>query len=114
MHIIDEIAQKESVRTYSLMELGIHDVAFSRNDTIKIINRLEKELLPILGGDVFLIEQGHVNGPISNSWYCEREYDESWYTFVRRSCEMAIHAVLNEKAKNALFEIVVSDCPDDL
>ncbi len=65
-----------ATRGVSLDELGLREVALRREDAVIGLGMLRRQSIPMLGGDVYAICNGHMKYAYA-SWSCERaEHDE--------------------------------------
>jgi hypothetical protein len=72
-------------------------------DAIKFYHQLE---IPILGGDVFFLNQENEIDWAYDNWYCERNIDEHDIEYLDKSIDKAISYIRNyhnESMKNCIF-----------
>lgn len=69
----------------SLETLGLDDIALRADDAICAIRALKYSSVPILGGDVYLEQQGGIKPGFAN-WYVDRREGEAQQEFAVRSC----------------------------
>lgn len=73
---------------FHLGELGIDAYAFPKQEALQLLHELRDNGIPILGGDVFYLNNNLINGSY-DSWYCEQNKDEVKEDFVQRSYKIA-------------------------
>ena len=103
--------EKIELHPYDLREMGINDVAYIKEEALILINNLRNLVLPVLGGDVYILENKHDISYTDEGWSCERNENEDLLTYVNRSCQMAKEFINNYKAEKniPLFCIVYYD-----
>ncbi len=107
-----QIAQDGLLVYHSLIHLGINDIAFDKRNAFLFIELVKKEIIPILGIDVFRLVNEKVNYSSDYySWYCERNSGEPYNEYAIRSCIEARKYIENfETIKEIpVFEIVIKD-----
>lgn len=90
------------------MQLGIDAYAFPKQQALNIISKLKKNYVPILGGDVYCLNNGLIIDSY-DSWYCNLEAGETQQNFVERSCFVAKKYIENYPENDIvkkLFSIV--------
>lgn len=93
---------------YSLMLLGIDAYAFPKEQALDIISKLKSNHIPILGGDVYCLNNGLITDSY-DSWYCNPETGETQQHFVERSYLVAkkyIESYLENDIVRNLFSVV--------
>lgn len=93
---------------YSLMQLGIDAYAFPKQQALNIISKLKRNYIPILGGDVYCLNNGLITDSY-DSWYCNLETDETQQHFVERSYLVAkkyIESYPENDIAKKLFSVV--------
>lgn len=90
---------------FDLNALGINDVAYTKLAALELLLSFEKQSVPVLGGDVFLLNN---DVPILtyDSWYCNRNRQETEEEYVFRSCKVAYDYISQYEAENAIFSLV--------
>jgi hypothetical protein len=83
-HKIDEILNIG----YPLKLIGIKNWALSKKDAINAIKELADLQVPIVGGDVYIMENGVLQHNY-DSWYCNPIIDELSDDFLARSINKA-------------------------
>jgi hypothetical protein len=73
-----------SYRGVSLELLGLSERALSREDAMRAVELVRNAGVPILGGDVYVDQNGEVASAYAN-WYVERGERESEKAFAARS-----------------------------
>ena len=90
---------------FSANHLGIKNWVLDREKAIRAIAQLENLRIPVLGGDVFEIEDGKIYQTY-DSWYCDQKYDENDSHFIKRSIIEARNYILKYPQKKMGFSIV--------
>lgn len=80
----------------SLKELGVFEYAWKSDDIKKIIEILDEKRIPILGGDVYKVENGKACQTY-DSWYINISNEWDFYS---KSYEKAMSYILNYEKKN--------------
>ena len=94
----------------SLEGLGIREVGLTRGDALKAIDLLEKDSIPILGGDVYL-RRGSKIEPAYANWYSDPVPGEEHTEFFGRSWKRAreyIRDFPEQRSADPLFVLVVT------
>ena len=95
--IISVIQDNDISEYYSLKHLGIEGYAFPDHEALKIVQLCKLLLIPILGGDVYCLNDSIIEG-LDDNWYYDRTPSESYYNYVQNSCnksESYINSPLN-------------------
>ena len=96
---------------YSLKHLGIEDYTFPDHEALKIVQLCKLLLIPILGGDVYSLNDSTIEG-LDDNWYYDRTPSESYYNYVQNSCnksESYIKTYKNHSCDRTLFSLVIKD-----
>lgn len=102
MNKIDSILSKGIF----LKSFGVNNWAFTKDEALNVLKELEDANTPILGGDVWVLQNEQMNHNYDN-WYCERLSDESYSDYVRRSICKANNYINNySQNKNIYFELL--------
>lgn len=98
---------KKQVDMFSLEDIGINGIAYSRNKALKIAEKYYHSNRAILGGDVYKLENGRIE-LTSDSWYCDRNSSETLSEYTTR-CYLAATDYISKYPTNAnhLFGFVV-------
>jgi hypothetical protein len=96
---------------YNLEIIGIQSFGFLKEDALKFIELLLLDNIPILGGDVLLIDKNNTMQLIFDGWYCKKEESETNEQYIKKSGMIAIDYICkynNEYVSNStfLFDIV--------
>ena len=83
--IISIIQDNDIFEYYSLKHLGIEGYAFPDHEALKIFQLCKLSLIPILGGDVYSMNNSTIENSDDN-WYYDRTPNESFYDYVQNSC----------------------------
>ena len=76
--IISFIQDNNISEYYSLMDLGIEGYAFPYQEALKIVQTCKLLAIPILGGDVYSMNDSTIEST-SDNWYYNRTPDELYY-----------------------------------
>lgn len=76
--IISIIQDNDISEYYSLKNLGIEGYAFPYQEALKIVQTCKLLAIPILGGDVYSMNNSTIENSDDN-WYYNRTPDESYY-----------------------------------
>ena len=103
------VAKGIGLQYYSLDSVGIHSVAFDKENALKLIKYCRDEVIPIVGIDVYKLNSGNVNfSDDCDNWSCEMKSNEIFYEYVKRSCKLALVYICSSKYhNNSLFDIVI-------
>ena len=105
-----EIVAKEiGVQYQSLDSVGIHSVAFDKENALKLLKYCRNEVIPIVGIDVYKLNSGNVDlSDDYDNWSCEMKSNENYYEYVKRSYKLALVYICNSNYHdNSLFDIVI-------
>ena len=97
-------------RGVELDSLGLDDRAWKPVDALMLISMLRSANVAVLGGDVYVADNGDVERTIEN-WYCDAKASETLDDFVQRSCAEATHYIRQlqySKMPNPLVTLVIS------
>lgn len=83
--IISIIQDNDISEYYSLKNLGIEGYAFPYQEALKIVQICKFLVIPILGGDVYSMNNSTIENSDDN-WYYDRTPNESFYDYVQNSC----------------------------
>jgi hypothetical protein len=113
MSILDRIPQQLRRHARSLDQLGIDDVAWTKEDARRVLDSIRGSNIAVLGGDVF---KEHSDGlePAYDNWHCDRVQGESLTDYATRSLEHAwsyVERYPPEPTHNEYFRLVLSDAP---
>ena len=109
--IISIIQDNNISEYYSLMDLGIEGYAFPYQEALKILQTCKLLAIPILGGDVYSMNNSTIENSDDN-WYYNRTPDESYYDYVQNSCkksESYIKTIKNHFCNRPLFSFVLEN-----
>ena len=88
---IKEFVCRNSINYISLDSLGIDRDAVGKEAAISIISFLREEITPVLGIDVYILNNNVVKFPlVYNNWYSLRLPNESMSEYAQRTCQEAI------------------------
>lgn len=110
--MIKEISKQYNVNYTPLEKFGIDSVAFTIEDALKMVDAMENERTPILGGDIYVLDETGLQ-PAYLNWHFERTNSMNMTSFVHDSCACAREYLINIKKsietdnpKQQLVEIV--------
>ena len=109
--IISIIQDNNISEYYSLMDLGVKSYAFPYQEALKIVQTCKLLAIPILGGDVYSMNNFTIENSGDN-WYYNRTPDESYYDYVQNSCnksESYIRTFKNHFYDRPLFSFVLEN-----
>ena len=109
--IISIIQDNDISEYYSLKHLGIEGYAFPDHEALKIVQLCKLLLIPILGGDVYSLNDSIIEG-LDDNWNYDRTPSESYYNYVQNSCnksESYIKTYKNHSCDRTLFSLVIED-----
>lgn len=109
--IISIIQDNNISEYYSLKHLGIDGYAFPEQEALKIVQICKLLLIPILGGDVYSLNDSTIE-VLGDNWYYDRTPSESYYNYVQNSCnksESYIRTYKNHSCDRTLFSFVIED-----
>ncbi len=94
---------------YSLDSLGVVGTAYTRDEALLIAKEYRNTGIPILGGDVYLLEKRGIKST-SDSWYCDRNKSENLNDYITRSYNVADDYIRKYPSDaNCLFGFVIED-----
>ena len=109
--IISIIRGNNITEYYSLKNLGIEGYAFPYQEALKIVQLCKLLAIPILGGDVYSMNNSVIDYSGDN-WYYNRTPNESYYDYVQNSCnksESYIRTFKNHFCDRPLFSFVLEE-----
>ena len=107
VHLPESYLSSRLKGRYSLTAIGIDGFAFSKDEALKVAEEYCNSNKPILGGDVYLYENGHIEPTYAN-WYCERNSSETPYDYTIRSYHVTIDYISKfPDNANFLFGFVI-------
>ena len=109
--IISIIQDNDISEYYSLKHLGIEGYAFPDHEALKIVQICKLLVIPILGGDVYSMNNSTIENSDDN-WYYDRTRSESYYNYVQNSCnksESYIRTYKNHSCDKPLLSFVIDD-----
>jgi hypothetical protein len=85
--VLDDTYDQFLARTgVSLQQLGLADIALQREDALVAVEILQRQATPILGGDVYLVQDSRTEIAHAN-WHSDRRADEALDDYIIRSCQ---------------------------
>lgn len=111
--MISSVAYRELLesRGISLEALGVAETAVRREDALRAVELIETAGRAILGGDVYVVDEGRIDSAYAN-WHSDRRKDEPSEAFVARSCAEArsyITKYPDPPRGQVLFVLVVAE-----
>ena len=109
--IISIIQDNDISEYYSLKNLGIEGYAFPYQEALKIVQICKLLVIPILGGDVYSMNNSTIENSDDN-WYYDRTPNESYYNYAQNSCnksESYIKSFKDYSFDGPLFSFVIED-----
>ena len=109
--IISIIQDNDISEYYSLKNLGIEGYAFPYQEALKIVQICGLLVIPILGGDVYSMNNSTIENSDDN-WYYDRTPNESYYNYAQNSCnksESYIKSFKDYSFDRPLFSFVIED-----
>ena len=82
------VATGIELRSISLESIGVNGIAYTKSEALRIAEEYYNSNIPILGGDVYLFNNGNIK-PTYDNWYCNRNNSETSYEYVVRSYQVA-------------------------
>ncbi len=82
------VATGMKLRSISLESIGVDGIAYTKSEALRIAEEYYNSNIPILGGDVYLFNNGNIK-PTFDNWYCNRNNSETSYEYVARSYQVA-------------------------
>jgi hypothetical protein len=86
--------------------LGINEVGLTRGDTLHAIAQLQKDSIPILGGDVYFRQDSGIEPAYAN-WYSDPIPGDEPAEFLARSWTMALRYVQDFPSREDVEPIFV-------
>ena len=109
--IMSIIQDNDISEYYSLKHLGIEGYAFPDQEALKIVQICKLLVIPILGGDVYSMNNSTIENSDDN-WYYDRTPNESYYNYAQNSCnksESYIKSFKDYSFDRPLFSFVIED-----
>ena len=109
--IISIIQDNDISEYYSLKNLGIEGYAFPYQEALKIVQICKLLVIPILGGDVYSMNNSTIENSDDN-WYYDRTPNESYYNYAQNSCNKSESYIKSFKYYSfdwPLFSFVIED-----
>ena len=109
--IISIIQDNDISEYYSLKNLGIEGYAFPYQEALKIVQICKLLVIPILGGDVYSMNNSTIENSDDN-WYYDRTPNESYCNYAQNSCnksESYIKSFKDYSFDRPLFSFVIED-----
>ncbi|WP_455541778.1 Imm40 family immunity protein [Prevotella fusca] len=81
--IISIIQDNDISEYYSLKHSGVEGYAFPDHEALRIVQLCKLLLIPILGGDVYSLNDSTIES-LDDNWYYDRTPSESYYVTIQR------------------------------
>ena len=81
------VATGMKLRSISLESIGVDGIAYTKSEALRIAEKYYNSNIPILGGDVYLFNNGNIK-PTFDNWYCNWNNSETSYEYVARSYQV--------------------------
>ncbi len=90
-----------------LENIGVKNWGLTEEQTLAALNKFLRMDVPVLGGDVYFMERGHIE-PCYDNWFCNRKKNENKIDFVKRSISKAEEYINDYRGSkfNKLFALV--------
>lgn len=109
MPISQDYQQLLQEKGIPLTALGIKDIGLTRDDALRAVSVLQRDSIPILGGDVYFRRGAKIELAYAN-WHSDPKPDEDRDNFLRRSWTTAfkyIETFPERQDVEPLFGLVV-------
>lgn len=106
-----ELIDKIILKSISLEEFCLNDLAWTKEDALNLIHSLLEDKIGILGGDVYKLTSNHIDFPGDN-WACEPRQSESEEEFNLRSKLESLKYIENyhiEDNENIIFSLTFTE-----
>jgi hypothetical protein len=111
MHISEDYEALLAEKGIDLSDLSIAGSALRREDAFTAIKLLQRDSVPLLGGEVFLKENSKISFPV-DLWTCEQKRGDTIHAYAIRSGEDTrayITRLGDPTGKEFIFKFVVMD-----
>ena len=106
------VATGIELRSISLESIGVDGIAYTKSEALRIAEEYYNSNIPILGGDVYLFNNGNIKSTFDN-WYCSRNDSETSYEYVVRSYQVACDYIKKYPDKANIFFCIVKGHIDE-
>jgi len=106
----EESQLSESIRKIAYQsKSGI--LAWKREDIPQVLKELEALQIAVLGGEIWAVDGGSIHGdlPLKSGgtsvfhWFTQRDKEEAWEKFVKRSLHQTVSAISNLHPEQAVM-----------
>ena len=106
---IKEIADTYGIKYVEFPPDIINSICFNKENACAIIEKLRDEVCPILGCDVYRLENGEVMEILVPDLIVDRDDNESYPDYLQRSCDAALKFVLDypQYTNDLYFDFVI-------
>lgn len=80
------IEQLKDIKSISLVDYGVDNIAFDIQDIKKVLNILKRLNIAVKGGDIWIMQNGELHLTYDN-WFCDQLENEMYSMYVERSIE---------------------------
>ncbi|EKB58648.1 Imm40 family immunity protein [Bergeyella zoohelcum] len=80
------IEQLKDIKSISLVNYGVNNIAFNIQDIKKVLNILKRLNIAVKGGDIWIMRNGELHLTYDN-WFCDQLENEMYLMYVERSIE---------------------------
>ena len=110
MRVLQQILKDLASQAKSLESLGLQEVAWTKQDALRLIQCLDEQKIAILGGDVYNRTLSGRLTPAYENWFCERCEGEALRDYAERSQRKAnIFLSTCSDSPNILFTLVLKE-----
>jgi hypothetical protein len=88
MNDIKEFELLLKKKGYNLLPIGVNGIALRKNHSLRAVEILENNKIPILGGDVFVLSNEKIEFSY-DSWYCNEEDFNQYEEYLHNSWEVS-------------------------
>ena len=106
------VATGIELRSISLESIGVDGIAYTKSEALRIADENYNSNIPILGGDVYLFNNGNIL-PTYDNWYCNRNDSETSYEHVVRSYQVACDYIKKYPDNANIFFSIVKGHRDE-
>ena len=87
---IKDLADQSKIEYIDLYSVvGGYAIGFTRENALLIAKEIRQENIPIIGGDVYYLNNGEINAAY-DSWCCDEEDNETLRQYIERSYQVTI------------------------
>ncbi len=108
------VKNKIKSNSINLNNFGLNDLAWKKDEALKLINSIMSDSIGILGGDVYKIELTNLI-PIYDNWSCQKKTGETTAEYLLRSKNEALDYIKRypiESNEEIIFAIIYTETMD--